>query len=268
MKNGSQRIKRVLSFIMAFAMVLSLVPGTVFAADVDTVVYLKPNSNWLVDGARFAVYYWNDSGTYWADLNDTDGDGYYEGTIPAGYTNLIFCRMNPGTTENNWDNKWNQSSDLTLDGTNNCYTVAEGAWDKGDGTWSTYAPTTDDDETESTDPSDPEDTTDAVYYVAGTFNNWTVNGAQMTKGEDGLYSVTISGVTAGDIEFKVTQGDWNLESWGDNGSNYKITLTEDSDVTITFNPDTKAITVTTVAAVIEKVDYKVTLHFSNNLKYW
>ena len=63
---------------------------------------------------------------------------FYEATIPAGYVNIIFCRMNPSSTENNWDNKWNQTSDLLVPSdSTNCYTVAEGAWDKGEGTWST-----------------------------------------------------------------------------------------------------------------------------------
>ena len=46
--------------------------------------------------------------------------------------------MNPSTTANNWNNKWNQTADLVIptDG-KNLYTVAEGAWDKGAGTWST-----------------------------------------------------------------------------------------------------------------------------------
>jgi hypothetical protein len=45
--------------------------------------------------------------------------------------------MNPGTTANNWNNKWNQTSDLKAptDG-KNLYTVKENTWDKGGGTWS------------------------------------------------------------------------------------------------------------------------------------
>ena len=51
--------------------------------------------------------------------------------------NVIFCRMNPGAAANNWNNKWNQTADLTTptDG-KNLYTVKDGTWDKGGGTWS------------------------------------------------------------------------------------------------------------------------------------
>jgi hypothetical protein len=49
--------------------------------------------------------------------------------------------MNPGAAANNWNNKWNQTADLKVpaDGTN-FYTVKEGTWDKGGGTWGVYTP--------------------------------------------------------------------------------------------------------------------------------
>ncbi len=102
-------------------------------------LYLKPNSNWLVDSARFAVYCFG-NGEAWVDMTDEDGDGFYEAAISKDYPNVIFCRMNPGTSANNWGSKWNQTGNLTVptDGTN-CYTVADGTWDNGGGTWSTYS---------------------------------------------------------------------------------------------------------------------------------
>lgn len=104
----------------------------------ENVLYLAPNANWKVDGARFAAYFFG-AGETWVSMTDEDGDSIYEVHIPVGgYTSVIFCRMNPGTTANNWDNKWNQTADLVIptDGTN-LYTVEEGAWDKGAGSWST-----------------------------------------------------------------------------------------------------------------------------------
>ena len=125
----------------------------------ETVLYLQPNANWNVDNARFAAYMWNDAGDTWFDLTLVEGEeNIYEFTLPEGYSNLIFCRMNPSATANNWDNKWNQTNDLTVptDGTN-LYTIAEGAWDKGAGTWSTYTPATE-------EPVEPE--TPAVVYTS------------------------------------------------------------------------------------------------------
>ena len=100
-------------------------------------LYLVPNTNWKKDNARFAAYFFG-NGERWLDMTDEDKDGIYECEIPEGYPNVIFCRMNPSAAANNWNNKWNQTADLTVptDGTN-CYTVKENTWDKGGGTWST-----------------------------------------------------------------------------------------------------------------------------------
>ena len=104
-------------------------------------LYLKPNANWKKDNARFAAYFFGASvGEKWVSMVDSDSDGIYEVNIPEGYDygcSVIFCRMNPNTTANNWNNKWNQTADLTApkDG-KNLYTVKENTWDKGGGTWS------------------------------------------------------------------------------------------------------------------------------------
>lgn len=67
--------------------------------------------------------------------------GIYQGVVPSGknHKNVIFCRMNPSSSTNDWGNKWNQSGDLTYDGTNNLFTPS--AWDGATTTWSTYTPT-------------------------------------------------------------------------------------------------------------------------------
>ena len=106
----------------------------------DKVLYLKPNANWTNDNARFAAYFFGGTpGEVWVSMTAV-GDGIYQVNLPTGYDygcNVIFCRMNPGTTANNWNNKWNQTSDLKspTDG-KNLYTVKDGTWDKGGGTWS------------------------------------------------------------------------------------------------------------------------------------
>lgn len=105
-------------------------------------IYLKPNGNWMQANARFAVYTWsNTDTTKWVDMTDSNGDGIYEVSKSELFGNIIFCRMNPDAQDNNWNNKWNQTVDLTLpaDGTN-MYTVANGAWDYGAGTWSYFDP--------------------------------------------------------------------------------------------------------------------------------
>ena len=96
-----------------------------------TKLYLIPNSNWKTDNARFAAYFFG-TGDAWVDMSLV-GDGIYAVSAPSGsWTNVIFCRMNPNTTDNNWDNKWNQTGNLTWDGTKNLFTIS--GWDGG--SWS------------------------------------------------------------------------------------------------------------------------------------
>lgn len=111
--------------------------ATVESAEVENPkLYLTPNSNWKKDNARFAAYFFG-NGDKWVSMTDSDKDGIYEVEIPTGYPNVIFCRMNPSASANNWNNKWNQTGDLVIptDGTNH-YTVKDGTWDKGGVTWS------------------------------------------------------------------------------------------------------------------------------------
>ena len=99
-------------------------------------LFLKPNSNWTQSSARFAAYVYG-NGEAWYDM-ESAGDGYYKVTVPASYPNIIFCRMNGGTTANNWGNRWNQTGDLTIPADKNCFTVPDGAWDGSTTTWSLY----------------------------------------------------------------------------------------------------------------------------------
>lgn len=107
-----------------------------------THLYLSPNANWKSDGARFAAYFFGNGDT-WVSMTDANADGIYECAIPTAksYPSVIFCRMNPSSTTNGWTattQLWNQTNDLTIptDGKNH-YTVTEGVWSKGDGSWST-----------------------------------------------------------------------------------------------------------------------------------
>ncbi|MBQ8387059.1 MAG: hypothetical protein IJX48_06400 [Paludibacteraceae bacterium] len=130
-------MKKIFTLFAALTMVLSVSAVNIPAG---TKLYLTPNANWNKDNARFAAYFFGDGET-WVSMTKVAGEtNLYEVTSPAGKSpaNVIFCRMNPGTSTNNWDNKWNQTSDLTYDGTLNHYTVKDGTWDKGGGTWSIW----------------------------------------------------------------------------------------------------------------------------------
>ena len=186
-----KRISKFLSVMLVICMVISMIPAVVFAASLSTLpstLYLKPNSNWLEADARFAAYYYgtNSSGV-WESMSDPDGDGVYEAPVPTNFEYVIFCRMDPSTTTNSWDYKWNQTSDLTIpgDGTD-CYTIEDGTWDNGNGTWSTFGT---DDEPTTPDPVIQE------YYLVGY-----INGANYGCEEDytnlGTYKFISGALTA------------------------------------------------------------------------
>lgn len=103
------------------------------------------------------------------------------------------------------------------------------------------------------DPPVDEPTTN--YYVTGStdvFSNWAEcnEAGLMTMGEDGLYTKTFENVPASDkaYEMKVNIGVWST-SWGDptsSNGNYFVTVEALSNVTVTFNAETGAISVDVV----------------------
>ena len=111
-----------------------------------TTVYLKPNANWLQkDGSsvdpRFAVYYFKSSNTGdngWISMTMEEScSPVYKASIPEGYDKCIFCRMNGADADNKWDNRYNQTGNLTVP-TGNAfyYAVPDGWWDtSGDTYW-------------------------------------------------------------------------------------------------------------------------------------
>ena len=116
----------------------------------ETIIYLKPNSNWKQADARFAMYYWEDGKSDgWVEMIEIGdcNNEYYKAELPAGYTNFKFVRLNPTNFQLSWDNRWNDTGDLSKqnDG-DNCFTIGDDEWgnttDGGTGAtgdWSEYS---------------------------------------------------------------------------------------------------------------------------------
>lgn len=141
MKTKSNIIKRLLSLALCICMVLALMPAIPLTANAvvisgGTKIHLQPNKNWKSDGARFAAYFFNGSKNAWASMSDPDGNGVYTCEAPSGdWKNVIFCRMNPSSSTNDWNNKWNQTGDLTVPSTTNTlFSLDSSSWDNG--SWS------------------------------------------------------------------------------------------------------------------------------------
>ena len=110
-------MKKLLTFIMLLVSVFAVF-AVASTSEVEAAapekLYLTPNSNWKVDNARFAAYFFG-NGDKWVSMTKVEGEtDLYEVAVPAGYPSVIFCRMNPSAAANNWNNKWNQTSDLTV----------------------------------------------------------------------------------------------------------------------------------------------------------
>lgn len=105
-----------------------------------TTVYLNPGL-WNADGAKYAIYAYEPGKTpeyVWSDFltlaaGETD---IYTGTVPAGYSHLIFARLADNCVTPNWNQAWNQTGNLTIvEGTTkNLFTMVN--WNQGN--WSTY----------------------------------------------------------------------------------------------------------------------------------
>lgn len=189
----------------------------------DKHLYLVPNSNWKQADARFAAYVYtaDESEHAWYSMTEcADEPGVYtvSGIKNDKYTKVIFCRMNPSTSENDWQPYcWNQTGNLTMaDG--NRFTVNDGQWgdnsNPATGVWSVNP-----------------------YFLAGTESiagsgkGWWTDARQLTNG-----AITVT-VAAGTHKFKLTDSSWdNKYTYSDNlsTSNSTETITNDNDDNITF----------------------------------
>ncbi len=98
---------------------------------------------WDKDGAVFFIYYWdieNEITPTSVKLEMASGSTY-KVSIPVEARYFIFVRMPSGSTIVDWDSAWNQTTDLTITGDNNMYTIT--GWGSGTkvcpGSWSKYS---------------------------------------------------------------------------------------------------------------------------------
>ena len=85
---------------------------------------------------RYAAYFF-DSTNEWVDMTKDSATGYYVCDKPTtSYSTVIFCRMNPSAADNKWDNRWNQTKDLTIPSDKDTYKYTNPTLaDKGTGEW-------------------------------------------------------------------------------------------------------------------------------------
>ena len=185
-----------------------------FVTKEEQVVYLRPNDTWLSDKAIFYAYAFNRyGGNEWIELTteETDYTGAYGCTIPPGYSDVIFVRINPTAAEPSWNDnvKWNQSVDyvIPVNTTNNRFIIGEkvisgGDKDKYQGSW--------------------EASNTPIYGIPGDWQNGWKADEYPLMGPDGLVTVNIT-QTNDTLGFKVYQypygSDDESAQWlGNNGT--------------------------------------------------
>lgn len=169
-------------------------------------IYFVPTGWWLDDGARFEMWVFNSDGGTFVTLTDADGDGTYEGALPAGnWTGIIFVRMNPNGEEHSWDSKWNQTENLVPDPGTNCFTITTGT----SGVWSVYGSGT--------------VSEDAGYYIIGNMTGWSVLPA---------YKMTRTGAETEEYMF-----DLELQRTSNTHSQFKVVYSPDGVTKQTWFPD-------------------------------
>ena len=202
-------------FLSILSLLLFWVVGMSAQGEVaDKAIYLNPGI-WDVENAteRYAVYMFdNENGEAWADFLAVEGEGVFKAVVDSKYTNIVLCRMNGETTENNWDNVWNQTEDITGDNffDKALYTIT--GWGESK---STYEVTTYGEEPQTTTYTVSFKNTvgwEEVYAYAWykapegeegfaiILGEWP--GTKMTKGEDDVWTISFtSGVEPNFIIF-------------------------------------------------------------------
>ncbi len=171
--------KRLLHVTLLCFMLLGF-SGVAWGATITggTKLYLKPNSAWKTDNARFAMYlFGGSSGEKWYSMSDGNSDGVYSATIGSGesYEKVIFCRMDPNVQNNCWDGcRWNQTGDLVWDGANDMAVISGDNAGSPSVSWSKYSASPDPEPDPTPIPDikcDPENTKVLFTETFGTFAN-------------------------------------------------------------------------------------------------
>ena len=194
-------------------------------------LYLQPNANWKVDGARFAAYFFG-AGETWVDMTLVEGEtDIYSVEAPAGYPNVIFCRMNPNATDNNWNNKWNQTGDLKVPTDDKVlFVVPANSWDGATNGWTTYVVA----EPEPVALATPNVTVDVDVNVVTLTWNAVEGAANYTVQVDDDVEETVNATTY------VFEGDYEVE--------YTFTVKAiAADTTKNTNSEAAVVTATTEA---------------------
>ncbi len=99
-------------------------------------IYLTPGV-WNSDGAKFALYYFRSGGSSgWTDLLTADDCGMSAEIPQWNGVKVDAVRLKSSAISGNWDDKWNQTDDITITSSNS---VVITGWNQSDFTYGTYS---------------------------------------------------------------------------------------------------------------------------------
>ena len=232
-------MKKMIAIVLALMLCVSALSVVAFAAE-GTEVTIVPHESW----EAVYVYTWGgvDMGGWPGTQINANADGKYVVTINGTIDGMVIGSGDgkPQTID---------IKDLDLTKSAALITIGEAG---GDGKH-TYTISYDGGQT-TEKPEDKPVVIDA-YYVAGTKDlcngkEWVVDAAEnkMTKGDDGVWSITYTNVAAGEHKLKVTSGDWS-KCWGaaeggDADGNFVINVAEaGAEIVVKFNPANEKVSI-------------------------
>ena len=113
--------KSIFLFFAAILCAIGMNAATVTSDGTARLYFNKEAMDWWdADGAKLSAYFYNSSTNKFADIAKQHSGNTYYVVIPKGsWTNVILTRHNNTTTTPTWDNKWNQTGNITLSSTSN-----------------------------------------------------------------------------------------------------------------------------------------------------
>ena len=233
-------MKKMIAIVLALMLCVSALSVVAFAAEDTYTVHVKVPAG----TATPKLWAWGDYGDAFSTWpgNELTADGeWYVVDVPMGTVGLIV----------NTDGDTDKSADIAVDGDKDVWVTCSIG---DDGHFVADSISYDGGNT-TEQPEQPEQPAEiTAYYVAGTgalCNNveWDPAAAEnaMTKGEDGIWTITYANVPAGEHKLKVTGGSWDncwgAISGGDADGNIVFTLEEAAEVVVKFNPANSKVTV-------------------------
>ena len=156
---------------------------------------------WAADNAWFSAYFFGTSGSKFVKMTNVTGN-YYRVTAPSGtWESVIFVRHNPSSSNLDWNSKWNQTNDLSIQTNKNLYTITGWGSDKSTGSWSTYQETSNASLTPSASSVSTGTevtftaklTSNASYNELKSVGSYSVSPAGATVTSDGKFTATAAG---------------------------------------------------------------------------